>query len=119
MTKTTATNPKPHSIEDVHYADALWEAVLRHRHNPVVAQRLAQLEATVMLVEEDSLQELAQRKQELSENMWNPVAGFRRGVLNTVVAGTGTGKSMWGSKHVSELYQLNTSCPDATKKGQR
>lgn len=103
--KTTVTSPKPQGIEDPHYADALWEAALRHRSNPIVAQRLAQLEATVLLVEEDSLRDLADSKRELAENLWTPVAGFRRGVLNTVVGGTGTGKSM---ETLAALYSADS-----------
>jgi hypothetical protein len=96
----------PHTIDDIHYADALWQTALQHRHNPVVAQRLAQLEAAIKLVEEQSLADIADRKREESDSMWwSPTAGFKRGIVNTVVGSPGTGKSMWGSKYLEQFYK--------------
>lgn len=95
---------------------AFLKLLVEHKDNPVVAERLNALVATLFLVEEQPFDELVRKEQEAHLSTWWPApAGLQRGKLNVVSTGTNTGKSVWGQS-IGQIYNGTVQTPRRRKK---
>lgn len=97
-------------------SNAFLKLLVEHKDNPIVAERLNALLATLLLVEEQPFDDLVRKEQEAHLSSWWPAPpGHNPGQINTVASVRHTGKSVWGQS-IGQLYNGTVQAPRRRKK---